>query len=69
MSNEKKTYSLNDVQRMGLLIKKDKKPFKNIKAIRHRVNCFGIVPTKTNDKGVLTFEITEEDLEKMNTYE
>lgn len=61
-------YGITKILKHGLLLRPDGLPFKSQSALRKRIKKFGIKPTKMNQQGTLTYEISITDINKMNSY-
>lgn len=62
-------YTLQELARKKLILKLDGQPYIDVSGIRNRLRALGYKPNRTNDKGVLIYGISEEEIEKINSYE
>lgn len=68
MTEDKKTYTLGEVTRKGLVTRVDGEPYKVKNSISKIAKDLGIEKTGMHYNGKKTYEFTEDDIEKMNEY-
>lgn len=61
-------YTLTEIHQKKLMLKPNGQPYSQKKGIIRRLKQFGFKPTGFNDQSRRIYQITDEDLEKMNAH-